>query len=102
MPPDPPVRLDAEGVDLLSRADQAIGKLEGIATLLPNPHLFVGMYVRKEALLSSQIEGIESTLDEVIRFEAGDEPAEGKRLHDTAEVVNYVRAVNARSDRTTL
>jgi len=45
-------------------------------------------------LLSSQIEGIDSTLDEVIRFEEGDEPAEGKRLHDTAEVVNYVRALN--------
>jgi len=94
LPPEPPVQLDAEGVDLLSRADQALGKLEGIGTLLPNPDLFVGMYVRKEALLSSQIEGIDSTLDEVIRFEEGDEPAEGKRLHDTAEVVNYVRALN--------
>ena len=94
LPPEPPVQLDAEGVDLLSRADQALGKLEGIGTLLPNPDLFVGMYVRKEALLSSQIEGIDSTLDEVIRFEEGDEPAEGKRLRDTAEVVNYVRALN--------
>jgi cell filamentation protein, protein adenylyltransferase len=61
---------------------------------LPNPDLFVGMYVRKEALLSSRIEGIDSTLDEVIRFEAGDEPAEGPRFHDTAEIVNYVRALN--------
>jgi Fic family protein len=52
------------------------------------------MYVRKEALLSSQIEGIDSTLDEVIRFEEGEEPSEGNRLHDTAEVVNYVRALN--------
>ena len=52
------------------------------------------MYVRKEALLSSQIEGIDSTLDEVIRFEEGEKPAAGKRLHDTAEVVNYVRALN--------
>ena len=94
LPPEPPVQLDAEGVHLLSRADQALGRLEGIATLLPNPDLFVGMYVRKEALLSSQIEGIESTLDEVIRFEAGHEPAEGRRLHDTAEVVNYVRALD--------
>lgn len=94
LPPEPPVQLDAEGVHLLSRADQALGRLEGIATLLPNPDLFVGMYVRKEALLSSQIEGIESTLDEVIRFEAGHEQAEGRRLHDTAEVVNYVRALN--------
>ena len=94
LPPEAPVQLNAEGVVLLSRADQALGKLEGIATLLPNPDLFVGMYVRKEALLSSQIEGIESTLDEVIRFEEGDQPAQGKRLHDTAEVVNYVRALN--------
>ena len=93
-PPNPPVQLSAEMVSLLSRADQALGKLDGIATLLPNPDLFVGMYVRKEALLSSQIEGIDSTLDEVIRFEEGEQPAEGKRLHDTAEVVNYVRALN--------
>ena len=94
LPPNPPLDLDAETIGLLSRADQAMGKLDGIATLLPNPNLFVGMYVRKEALLSSQIEGIDSTLDEVIRFEEGEEPSEGKRLHDTAEVVNYVRALN--------
>jgi Fic family protein len=96
LPPEPALALDAETIDLLSRADQALGKLDGIATatILPNPDLFVGMYVRKEALLSSQIEGIDSTLDEVIRFEEGEAPAEGKRLHDTAEVVNYVRALN--------
>jgi len=94
LPPDPAVTLDGEAIDLLSRADQALGKLDGVATLLPNPDLFVGMYVRKEALLSSQIEGIDSTLDEVIRFEEGVEPVEGKRLHDTVEVVNYVRALN--------
>ena len=75
LPPNPSVELSAEMVSLLSRADQALGKLDGIATLLPNPDLFVGMYVRKEALLSSQIEGIDSTLDEVIRFEEGEEPA---------------------------
>jgi Fic family protein len=94
LPPSPPLEFAAETIDLLSRADQVLGKLDGIATLLPNPDLFVGMYVRKEALLSSQIEGIDSTLDEVIRFEEGEEPSEGKRLHDTAEVVNYVRALN--------
>ena len=94
LPPEPPLALDPESIDLLSRADQALGKLDGTTVLLPNPDLFVGMYVRKEALLSSQIEGIDSTLDEVIRFEEGDEPSEGKRLHDTAEVVNYVRALN--------
>ena len=96
LPPEPALALDAETIHLLSRADQALGKLDGIATptILPNPDLFVGMYVRKEALLSSQIEGIDSTLDEVIRFEEGQAPAQGKRLHDTAEVVNYVRALN--------
>ena len=94
LPPAPPVELDAETIGLLSRADQALGKLDGIAILLPNPDLFVGMYVRKEALLSSQIEGIDSTLDDVIRFEAGQDPSEGKKLHDTEDVVNYVRALN--------
>jgi len=94
LPPEPPISLDAETIGLLSRADQGLGALSGIATLLPNPDLFVAMYVRKEALLSSQIEGIDSTLDEVIRFEEGEQPAEGKRLHDTGEVVNYVRALN--------
>lgn len=94
LPPDPPLTLDGEAIDLLSKADQALGKLDGVGTLIPNPDLFVGMYVRKEALLSSQIEGIDSTLDEVIRFEEGDQPSDGKRLRDTAEVVNYVRALN--------
>src|SRR5688572_24632243 len=94
LPPEPPLELDQETIGLLSRADQALGKLDGLATLLPNPDLFVGMYVRKEALLSSQIEGIDSTLDEVIRLEEGDEPSQGKRLHDTVEIVNYVRALN--------
>jgi Fic family protein len=94
LPPEPPVALDGEVVDLLSRADQAIGRLDGVASLLPNPDLFVAMYVRKEALLSSQIEGIDSTLDEVIRFEEGEQPSENRRLLDTAEVVNYVRAQN--------
>src|SRR5271170_2301786 len=94
LPPEPPLSLDAETIGLLSRADQGLGALSGIATLLPNPDLFVAMYVRKEALWSSQIEGIESTLDEVLRFEEGEQPAEGKRLQDTGEVVNYVRALN--------
>src|SRR5476651_916673 len=87
LPPVPPLEMAGETIALLSRADQALGKLDGVSALLPNPDLFVGMYVRKEALLSSQIEGIESTLDDVLRFEEGQEPFEGKRLHDTEEVV---------------
>ena len=57
LPPDPPIAWDEELQNLLSKADMALGRLDGIATILPNPDLFVAMYVRKEAVLSSQIEG---------------------------------------------
>jgi hypothetical protein len=55
-------------LSLLSRADQALGRLDGAAQTLPNPNLFVAMYVRQEAVLSSQIEGTQSTLDDVLPF----------------------------------
>ena len=57
LPPDPPVQMDAELTRLLSEADRSLGRLDGVATMLPNPNLFVAMYVRQEAVLSSQIEG---------------------------------------------
>ena len=57
LPPDPPVAMDQELARLLSDADRAVGRLDGVATVLPNPDLFVAMYVRHEAVLSSQIEG---------------------------------------------
>ena len=69
LPPVPPIALDGDAIDLLSKADLALGKLDGIATLLPNPDLFVSMYVRHEAVLSSQIEGTQSTLEDVLQFE---------------------------------
>ncbi|NQT19602.1 MAG: Fic family protein [Planctomycetes bacterium] len=97
LPPDPPVRMDAEMTRLLSDADRALGRLDGVATVLPNPDLFVAMYVRHEAVLSSQIEGTQSTLEDVLEFEA-----EGKltdRPKDVEEVVNYVRAMNQGLDR---
>jgi len=53
----------------LSAADLAIGRLDGVAQTLPNPDLFVAMYVRREAVLSSQIEGTQSTLDDVLAFD---------------------------------
>jgi Fic family protein len=68
LPPSPPIKLDG----LLSRlgaADRAIGRLDGINTLLPDKALFLYMYVRKEAVLSSQIEGTQSTLTDLLRFE---------------------------------
>jgi Fic family protein len=57
LPPDPPVEIDGEFLALLSRADQALGRLDGATEILPVPDLFVAMFVRQEAVLSSQIEG---------------------------------------------
>jgi Fic family protein len=69
LPPVPPAKADAEVTRLLSDADWVLGRLNGIATVLPNPDLFVSMYVRQEAVLSSQIEGTQSTLEDVLQFE---------------------------------
>lgn len=93
LPPNPPVRLDdGELRTLLSEADLALGRLDGITSLLPNPDLFVGMYVRREAVLSSQIEGTQASLTDLLQFEVGE--AEELRVLDVEEVVNYVRAMN--------
>jgi Fic family protein len=92
LPPDPPVQLDAPLVALLSRADQALGRLDGITETLPNPDLFVAMYVRREAVFSSQIEGTQSTLEDVLAFEL--DPTLRELPRDVEEVVNYVRAMN--------
>ena len=62
LPPNPPIRIEGELQVLLSRADRALGRLDGSVRTLPNPDLFVVMYVRKEAVLSSQIEGTQSSL----------------------------------------
>ena len=77
---------------LLSEADQSLGRLDGVATTLPNPELFVAMYVRREAVLSSQIEGTQSTLEDVLTFEL--DPRGRELPQDVEEVVNYVRAMN--------
>jgi Fic family protein len=76
----------------LSDADRALGRLDGVASLLPNPDLFVAMYVRHEAVLSSQIEGTQSTLEDVLEYETGAVPDTQPR--DVQEVVNYVHAMN--------
>jgi Fic family protein len=90
LPPDPPISRDAEMDTLLSQADQALGRLDGCASILPNPDFFVAMYVRYEAVLSSQIEGTQSTLEDLLKFES-----EGNDdVKDVAEVVNYVSAMN--------
>jgi len=71
LPPDPPLSIDEELLDLLSKADRAIGRLDGIADVLPNPDLFIAMYVRKEAVMSSQIEGTQSSLIDILEYEMG-------------------------------
>ena len=92
LPPDPAVKLDTELLKLLSEADQALGRLGGITSILPNPNLFVAMFVRNEAVLSSQIEGTQSTLDDLLLFEVDEEGDDLPK--DVGEVVNYVNAMN--------
>ena len=90
LPPDPPVDL-GRLVPLLSSADQAIGRLDGVGRTLPNPELFVAMYVRREAVLSSQIEGTQSTLDDVLAYEL--DMSRQQLPGDVGEVVNHVAAM---------
>lgn len=92
LPPDPPIAIDDELQALLSQADRALGRLDGSIQTLPDSDLFVLMYVRKEAVLSSQIEGTQSSLNDLLRAEARiydpDRPA------DVREVSNYVAALD--------
>jgi Fic family protein len=92
LPPRPPIALTGTLQTLLSKADRELGRLDGSIQTLPNPDLFVMMYVRKEAVLSSQIEGTQSSLQDLLAAEAKVFAVEGSR--DVAEVVNYVRAMN--------
>jgi Fic family protein len=69
LPPKPPLKYDGEMIKLLSDADRKLGRLDGVTQILPNPALFVAMYVRKEALLSSQIEGTQASLIDVLGTE---------------------------------
>jgi Fic family protein len=92
-PPLPPVpTIDVLGLlDRLSLAERALGRLDGITMLLPRQELFLYMYVRKEAVLSSQIEGTQSTLTDLLRFET--EAQAGQPIDDIREVSNYVDAM---------
>jgi Fic family protein len=92
LPPTPPLDLSGAVQGLLSSADRALGRLDGSVLTLPNPDLFVFMYVRKEAVLSSQIEGTQSSLQDLLAAEAALFELELPR--DVDEVVNYVRAMN--------
>lgn len=92
LPPDPPLAVDGPMLGLLAAAAESVGRLDGAAHTLPNPELFVAMYVRREAVLSSQIEGTQSTLDDVLAYELDEGIPDLPR--DVEEVFNYVRAMN--------
>jgi Fic family protein len=92
LPPVPPVAFDDEMQRLLSEADRALGRLDGSIQTLPDSDLFVLMYVRKEAVLSSQIEGTQSSLNDLLRAEAQLFDPDSPR--DVEEVSNYVAAMN--------
>jgi Fic family protein len=91
LPPDPPLAFDAQLATVLARAGTAVGRLDGVAATLPNPDLFVAMYVRREAVLSSQIEGTQSTLEDVLAYEI--DPQRTNLPRDIDEVVNYIGAM---------
>jgi Fic family protein len=92
LPPHPPLSIGGDLQALLSAADRALGRLDGSVLTLPNPDLFVFMYVRKEAVLSSQIEGTQSSLQDLLAAEAQLFDLDLPR--DVDEVLNYVRAMN--------
>lgn len=92
LPPKSPIKMDSKLIRLLSDAHGSLCRLDGVASVLPNVDLFVAMYVKQEAVLSSQIEGTQSTLENVLEFEVD---AKGKDVpRDVEEVVNYVQAMN--------
>jgi Fic family protein len=84
--------MDLEMQHLLSEADRALGRLEGSIQTLPNPDLFVFMYARKEAVLSSQIEGTQASINDLLKAEA--EVFDSASPKDVDEVLNYVKAMN--------
>ena len=92
LPPHPPIKFSDEMLMRLSEADRALARLDGSATTLPDPDFFVFTYVRKEAVLSSQIEGTQSSLRDVLAAEA--EVLTTGLPRDVGEVINYINAIN--------
>lgn len=91
LPPSPPLQMNADLQDLHDQSLLALGRLDSVSTLLPDTSLFIYMYVRKEAVLSSQIEGTQSSLSDLLLFEMSSAP--GVPLDDVREVSNYVAAL---------
>ncbi len=92
LPPNPPLKMDSGLVERLQNAYIALGRLDSISTLLPDPERFLYMYVRKEAVLSSQIEGTQASISDFIKHEIKGSP--GSLIGDVKEVSNYVAAMD--------
>ena len=97
LPPLPDLAIDRDMITLLSQADRALGRLDGMAETLPNPDLFVAMYVRKEAVLSNQIEGTQASLIDVLEYE--NDVQRARNPHDIEEVINYCLLYTSPSPR---
>jgi len=91
LPPKPPLQLHEGHYDLMERANRALGRLDGVSALLPDTSLFLYFYVRKEALLSSQIEGTQSSFSDLLLFESKETPS--VPIEDVQEVSSYVAAM---------
>lgn len=94
LPSNPAIEYDQEMVELLSKANRSVGILQGISSQVPDIDLFVSMYVRKEALLSSQIEGTQATLDDIL-----DPNLDDNTNLEVEEVINYIRAASYAKQR---
>jgi Fic family protein len=97
LPPTPPLDLGGGRQRLLERATLAVGRLDSVGMLLPDPQLFLYAYVRREAVLSSQIEGTQSSLSDLLLFELDELP--GVPVDDVVEVSNYVAALDHGMER---
>ncbi len=91
LPPEPALMINEELSSLLTKAERSLARMNGIAHTLPDSNLFIAMYVRKEALLSSQIEGTQASLEDVFEVESGKET---DNINDVEEVINYIKALN--------
>lgn len=94
LPPAPPIELTEDIIALLVKANSQLAVLESVATRIPNVELFVSMYVRKEALMSSQIEGTQATLEDVL-----DPMSDANTNRNVADVVNYIKSTEFAIER---
>jgi len=96
-PLPPPLDFDKEFISILSGAAAALGELSGLGRQLPNPHLLVRPFIRREATFSSRIKGTQSNLDDLFAFEVGQSLRRDRKVsvenQDVEEVLNYARAM---------